>query len=118
MKRFKPAFNKSLALWEARDAAREYVRQHGSLKPRDALRATCGTHWNAFARLDLIDALTLCHGVESFKSVNGFWSYANTGDTYCETVLLSPGGRFIVASYGDILEQRSHWEWNERKERR
>lgn len=102
----------------ARRMACQFQMNQGELTPREALRATRGLPFaRKRERLEVVDILTACHGVEGFESVNGVWSYANAGDTYAKTVLLSPGGRFIVASFGDILEQPSHWNWSHKGER-
>lgn len=102
----------------ARRTACQFRLNEGDIEPREALRATRGLPFaGKIERLEAVDILTGCHGVESFESVNGFWSYANSGDTYAQTVLLSPGGRFVVASYGDILEQATHDAWARRHNR-
>jgi len=89
-----------------------------NLTPRDALALTRGFRFkDSTQRLAVIDALTNCHGVEYFNSVNGVWEYANAGETYAETVILTPRKRFIVSSLGDVLEQKTHSQWAEKNER-
>ena len=104
---------KTGTLDEARKAYRQLGREE-TFEPREALRFTRNTRWNGFARLELIDALTQCHGVEAFKSTGGYWEYCNTGDSYAETVLLKPNGQFIVSSWGDIVESPRHARFERR----
>lgn len=113
MAKFDDAFDKKLALWHVRGMAKCYAHNNGNMTPREAISATQGTHWNAEARLEIIDALTGCHGVEAFETWNGWHSYANSGDSYATTVVLSPNGVFRVCCIGDILETRRASRWAE-----
>lgn len=97
---------------------RREAEKSGSLAPAEALRMARRLDYRRETTLRFVDALTLCHGVESFESIGGFYSYANAGDTYAETVILYPSGKFRVASIGDILEQASHMRWHARREGR
>ena len=96
---------------------RNFAKENGELTPRAALRIARRLGFRKQTTLEFIDSLTLCHGVEAFESVGGFWEYVNTGDTYAETVVLSPGWRFMVTTIGDILERPTHMKWSDKHNR-
>ena len=109
--------NRESALNHAIEQAKAFADESGAMAPRDALRFTSGLGLKLYERLTIIDKLMTCYGVETFDSVGGLWEYANTGDTYAETVVCSPKGKFIVSSVGNIQESPSHDRFYRRNER-
>jgi len=117
LRKLRKAFAKAPHIDAVCALARQFAHDNGPLEPGRALRFTrnidpLDERYPNYARLRVIDALTQCHGVESFESVGGYWEYVNAGDSYVCTVLLSPGGRFFVESWGDRVERPSHDRWH------
>jgi len=65
-------------------------------------------------KMHALNALFDCHGVEAIR-IEGAWvdsyhhdivaTYLNTGDTYCETIVLdADSGEFLLTSWGDYVE--------------
>lgn len=56
-------------------------------------------------RIEAINEVLECYGVEYCESISGdYLSYCEAGDTYICTVCYYKG-RFIVSSWGDIVEK-------------
>jgi len=59
-----------------------------------------------------------CHGVEAvFSNVDDMepaFTYCNTGDSYVGTLVLTDTGRYLVSSWGDMVEsaERNGIEFN------
>ena len=64
-------------------------------------------------RLHALNDVAECYGVEYVAPGNNARSpgfeYLNTGDTYAATIIRLNSGRYIVSSWGDIVE-RGHYD--------
>jgi hypothetical protein len=87
------------AVTELSDAALDYVRQCYNQPPLQLVKLTA------------IDSILHTYGVERIPHGHGANSpaieYCNTGDSYALTVLWC-GGRYRVASWGDIVERGNY----------
>lgn len=68
----------------------------------------------AYMRMTALDAEAGTHGVEAVWNVGESaddctsrpaFEYLNTGDTYALTIIRMDTGRYIVASWGDLVER-------------
>lgn len=63
-------------------------------------------------RLAALDAVAETYGAEYVPPGNNARSpgfeYLNTGDTYCATIIRLNSGRYIVSSWGDIVERGNY----------
>lgn len=66
----------------------------------------------AMLRLTALDAVAETYGVEYVAPGNNARSpgfeYLNTGDTYAPTIIRLDSGRYIVSSWGDIVERGNY----------
>ena len=64
------------------------------------------------SRMVALNAVAECHGVEYARAEEGgrseSFEYLNTGDTYTPTIIRFDSGRYIVASWGDIVEKGNY----------
>jgi hypothetical protein len=63
-------------------------------------------------RLHALDAVAETCGVEyvapGHNARSPGFEYLNTGDTYCPTIIRLNSGRYIVSSWGDIVERGNY----------
>ena len=65
-----------------------------------------------YSRMHALNDVAECYGVEYVAPGNNARSpgfeYLNTGDTYCATIIRLDSGRYIVSSWGDIVERGNY----------